>query len=70
MQYGSSLALYNALKTLNKNVDVIIPDYSKTYDFLPGMEEVKKEGKKYRNSQTNAYICRRHFPANMPDLLL
>lgn len=57
MQYGSSLALYNALKTLNKNVDVIIPDYSKTYDFLPGMEEVKKEGKKEKYDLAIALDC-------------
>ena len=57
MQYGSSLALYNALKTLDKDVDVIIPDYSKTYDFLPGMEEVKKEGKKEKYDLAIALDC-------------
>lgn len=40
---GSSLGLYNGLKRMNKNVDVIIPDYSKIYDFLPLSNEIKKE---------------------------
>ena len=57
MQYGSSLALYNALKILDKDVDVIIPEYSKTYDFLPGMEEVKKEGKKEKYDLAIALDC-------------
>lgn len=42
---GSSLALYNALKTYGKNVDIIIPEYSRTFEFLPGAEEIKKVGK-------------------------
>ena len=41
---GSSLALYNALKAYGKNVEVIIPEYSRTFRFLPGAEEIKKEG--------------------------
>ena len=28
---GSSLALYNGLKQLGKNVDVVIPEYSNIY---------------------------------------
>ena len=42
---GSSLALYHALKGLNKEVDVIIPEVPEIYKFLPGIEIVKKEGK-------------------------
>lgn len=42
---GSSLAMYAALKELGKNnVDVIIPEYPRTYRFLPNVDEVKKEG--------------------------
>lgn len=41
---GSSLAMYNALKKMGKNVDVIIPEYSKTFTFLPGSEDIKDEG--------------------------
>ena len=40
---GSSLALYNALKSYGKNPDVIIPEYSRTFEFLPGTSEIKKE---------------------------
>ena len=41
---GSSLALYNALKNYGKqNVDVIIPEYSRCFEFLPGTNIIKKE---------------------------
>ena len=42
---GSALAMYLTLKKLNKVVDVIIPEYSNTFEFLPGADEIKKEGK-------------------------
>ncbi len=40
---GSSLAFYIALKQMGKKVDVIIPEYSRTFNFLPGANEIKKE---------------------------
>lgn len=40
---GSSLAMYQALKNLGKKADVFIPEYSKTYDFLPGANEIIAE---------------------------
>ena len=40
---GSSLALYNALKDYGKNPDVIIPEYSRCFEFLPGCENIKKQ---------------------------
>ena len=43
---GCSLAMYNALKQLNKNVDVVIPEFSKCFNFLPGVENIKKESTK------------------------
>lgn len=44
---GSSLAMYEALKQMGKeNVDVIIPEYPRTYTFLPNVDKVKKEGEK------------------------
>ena len=43
---GSALAMYLALKKINKNVDVIIPEYPKTFEFLPGANEIKNEGNK------------------------
>lgn len=42
---GSSLALYAGLKQLGKDTDVVIPEYSKTFEFLPNSSEIKKEGK-------------------------
>lgn len=42
---GSSLAMYIGLKQLGKDVDVIIPKYSKTFEFLPYANEIKKEGR-------------------------
>lgn len=42
---GSSLAMYSALKQMGKeNVDVVIPEYPRTYRFLPNVDIVKKEG--------------------------
>lgn len=40
---GTALALYNALKQYGKNPDVIIPEYAKIFEFLPGTSEIKKE---------------------------
>lgn len=42
---GSALAMYLTLKKMNKTVDAIIPEYSHVFSFLPGAEEIKKEGK-------------------------
>ena len=41
---GSSLALYQALKALNKDVEVIIPKYSRIFEVLPCISEARKEG--------------------------
>ncbi len=43
---GSSLAVYAALKNMNKNVEVIIPELPRIFNFLPNANEVKKEGSK------------------------
>ncbi|MBE5805934.1 MAG: bifunctional oligoribonuclease/PAP phosphatase NrnA [Clostridiales bacterium] len=42
---GSALAMYLTLKKLGKQVDVIIPEYSRVFEFLPGADQIKKEGK-------------------------
>ena len=42
---GSALAMYLTLKKLDKQVDVIIPEYSNVFAFLPGADKIKKEGK-------------------------
>ena len=39
---GTGLALYNALKQYGKNPDIIIPEYPKIFEFLPGTDEIKK----------------------------
>ena len=40
---GTGLALYIALKQMGKNPDIIIPEYPRTFEFLPGTDEIKKE---------------------------
>lgn len=40
---GSSMAMYLALKNMNKNVNVVIPNYSDRFEFLPELKEVKNE---------------------------
>ncbi len=42
---GSSLAMYQALKQMGKDVDVVIPEMAKTFNFLPSADEIKKEGR-------------------------
>lgn len=46
---GSSLAMKLALEQLNKKADSVIPEYSRLYNFLPAIDQVKKESevKKY-----------------------
>lgn len=39
---GSSLAVYHALKHLNKEVDIIVPEIARTFMFLPGANDIKK----------------------------
>ncbi len=39
---GSSLGIGLALEEIGKNVDIIIPEYSKSFAFLPGIEKLKK----------------------------
>ena len=40
---GTGLALYNSLKQMGKNPDIIIPEYPRIFEFLPGADEIKKE---------------------------
>ncbi|MCI8519291.1 MAG: hypothetical protein HFJ51_04285 [Clostridia bacterium] len=44
--FGSSLAMYHALCSLGKDVDIVIPSMPKTFEFLPGAAEIKAEGRK------------------------
>lgn len=43
---GSSLAVYSVLKNLGKNVELIIPEFPRIFDFMPYADEIKKEGSK------------------------
>lgn len=43
MLFGCSLGLKLMLEELGKNADVIIPVYSRTYEFLPKTSEIKEE---------------------------
>lgn len=43
---GSSLALYQALKKMDKDVELIVPKYSRVFTCLPEIENVKSEGSK------------------------
>ena len=54
---GSSLALYLGLKQLNKKVDVIIPEYPEMFDFLPEVNEIKREGKEGNYDLAIALDC-------------
>lgn len=39
---GSALAMYFAIESMGKISDIIIPEYSKTFDFMPGITMIKK----------------------------
>lgn len=42
---ASSLSVMHAIKQFGKNADVVIPEYSKDFKFLPGSEEILQKGK-------------------------
>ena len=42
---SSSLSVMHALAQIGKKVDVVIPEYSKIFGFLPGAENILKNGK-------------------------
>ena len=54
---GSSLALYNSLIKLSKKVDVVIPEHSRVYDFLPGIETLKNEAEEEMYDLAIALDC-------------
>lgn len=41
---GTSCALYKALLSQNKNVELIVPQYPRIFNEIPGIEDAKKEG--------------------------
>ena len=54
---GSSLALYNGLKQIGKDADLIIPEFPQTFEFLKNSKEVKKEGKTEKYDLAIALDC-------------
>ena len=42
---SSSLSVMHALKQLEKEADVVIPEHAKNFDFLPGAEKILQKGK-------------------------
>lgn len=54
---GSSLAMYIALKGLGKNPDLVIPDYPKTFTFLPCAEQILTDGREERYDLAIALDC-------------
>ena len=54
---GSSLALYNGLKQIGKDPDLIIPEFPQTFEFLKNSKEVKKEGKTEKYDLAIALDC-------------
>lgn len=54
---GSSLALYCSLLKLKKDVDVIVPEHSSIYNFLPRINDLKKEPTKEQYDIAIALDC-------------
>ncbi|MCI9063148.1 MAG: hypothetical protein HFJ17_00860 [Clostridia bacterium] len=54
---GSSLAMKFAINVLGKEADVIIPEYSECFNFLPGIETIKKESSIERYDLAIALDC-------------
>lgn len=54
---GSSLAMYNGLKTLGKDVEVVMSNNSAVFNFLPGANEIKTEGTKNNYDLAIALDC-------------
>ena len=42
---ASSLSVMHAVKQLGKDADVVIPKYSKVFNFLPGADKIKDKGR-------------------------
>lgn len=54
---GSSLGLSLALKQLNKEVDVIIPEFPRIFEFLPDANNIKKESDEQNYDLAIAVDC-------------
>lgn len=54
---GSSLAVYLVLKQMGKEVDLVIPNFPRTFNFLPGFNEVLIEPKLEKYDLAIALDC-------------
>lgn len=54
---GSSLAVYIALKAAGKNVEIIMPEMPRIFNFLPCVDEIRKEGSKKSYDLAIALDC-------------
>ena len=54
---GSSLAMMHAINLLGKEADVIIPEYSDCFSFLPGIDKIKVESNVERYDLAIALDC-------------
>lgn len=54
---GSAMAMNLAIKMIGKKADVIIPEFSNCFKFLPGIDEVKKESDIERYDLAIALDC-------------
>lgn len=54
---GSSLALYIALSSSGKKVDLVIPEYPKTFTFLPQTDKILTQGTKEKYDLAIAVDC-------------
>ena len=54
---GCSMAVYLALKNIGKEADVVVPEIPKTFNFLPCIDEVKKDSDIERYDLAIALDC-------------
>ncbi len=54
---GSSLAMYNVLKRMGKNVEVVIPEYPRIFGFLPKAQDILAEPQREEYDLAIALDC-------------
>ena len=54
---GSSLAVYMGLKAINKDVELIVPELPRVFNFLPCANEIRKEGSRENYDLAIALDC-------------
>lgn len=54
---GSGLAMYQALQNMGKDVEIVVPEWSRIFANLPKINELKKEGSKKKYDLAIALDC-------------